>query len=138
MALLAPMRIVHTIDPRQSILDDVGRDIDSIEVLNQYVLIGKYLRPADAKTEGGVYLSEKAVEEDRYQTKVGLVLKLGSRAFVDDPEHNVKFYGFSVYPGQWVGFKPSDGLTMQVGKHECRLVPDVHIKLRLKHPDAVF
>lgn len=135
MALLAPMRIVHERDPKQAIMNDVG-PLDDIEVLHQYVLLGKYVRPAGLKTLGGIELPEEVVKDDRYQTKVGLVLKLGARAFYDD--ETVKFHGFQPDIGDWVAFRPSDGMSMQIGKHECRLVPDVHIKLRLKHPDAVF
>jgi hypothetical protein len=136
MALLAAMTIVHERDPLKAIIDDVGPDLDAIEVPFQYVLLGKYVRPAGAKTKGGIEIPEAAVSDDRYQTKVGLVLKIGANAFKDD-EH-VKFYGWRPNLLDWVGFRPSDGMTMQIGNHECRLVPDVHIKLRLKHPDAIF
>jgi hypothetical protein len=135
MALLAEMRLVHEKDPRQQITDDVG-PLHAVEVLGQYVLIGKYVRPAGIKTAGGIEIPEAAVSDDRYQTKVGLVLKLGHRAFVDDDQ--VKFHGWKPEIGDWVGFRPSDGMTLQIGRHECRLVPDVHIKLRLTHPDAVY
>jgi hypothetical protein len=135
MALLAPMQFVHKDDPRQEIFNDVG-PLDGIEVLNQYVLLGKYIRPAGLMTVGGIALPESAVTDDRYQTKVGLVLKLGTTAFRDDDQ--IKFHGWKPDLGDWVAFRPSDGLTMQIGRHECRLVPDVHIKLRLAHPDAVY
>lgn len=135
MALLAQFRIVHERDPRQAIIEDVG-DLSAIEVLFQYVLLGKYVRPAGVKTAGGVEIPEQAVADDRYQTKVGLVLKLGHTAFNDDDA--VKFNGWKPDVYDWVAFRPSDGLTMQIGRHECRLVPDVHIKLRLQHPDAVY
>ena len=135
MALLAQIRIVHERDPRQAIIEDVG-PLDSIEVLFQNVLLGKYVRPADAKTEGGVLLSEAVVADDKFQTKVGLVLKVGHTAFIDTP--GVEFGGFKAEPGQWVAYRPSDGMTMQIGRHECRLIPDVHIKMRLRHPDAIY
>ena len=76
------------------------------------------------------------VKDDRYQTKVGLVLKLGHTAFKDDD--NVKFHGWRPNLLDWVAYQPSDGMTLQIGRHECRLIPNVHIKLRLKHPDAIF
>jgi co-chaperonin GroES (HSP10) len=129
------MELVHKDDPKQQILDDVGR-LDSIEVLFQYVLLGKYIRPAGIETRGGIALPQQAVEDDRFQTKVGLVLKLGHTAFQDGD--GVSFKGWKPSIGDWVAFRPSDGMTMQIGRHECRLVPDVHIKLRLSHPDAVY
>ena len=79
MALLAPMQFVHKDDPKQAIFNDVG-PLAGIEVLNQYVLLGKYVRPAGLMTTGGIELVEEVVKDDRYQTKVGLVLKLGTTA----------------------------------------------------------
>jgi hypothetical protein len=137
MALLAQVRLVHTTDPREVIVRDVG-PIEDIEVLFQNVLIGKYVRPAGLVTEGGIELPEAAVKDDRFQTKVGLVLKVGHTAFKDDPATGVFFHGFAARPLEWVAYRPSDGLNMQIGRHECRLVADVHIKLRLKHPDAIY
>lgn len=135
MALLAQMQFVHEDDPRQTIIDDVG-PLEAIEVLNQYVLIGKYIRPEGLKTRGGIALPESAVSDDRFQTKVGLVLKIGNAAFMDDEQ--VKFHNWRPQIGDWVAFRSSDGLNFQIGRHECRLVADVHIKLRLTHPDAVY
>ena len=135
MALLAPMQFVHKDDPRQAIFSDVG-SLDGIEVLNQYVLLGKYIRPAGLKTIGGIEVPESFVADDQFQTKVGLVLKWGPTAFQDDDQ--VKFHGWTPNVGDWVAFRASDGLNFQIGRHECRLVPDVHIKLRLAHPDAVY
>ncbi len=136
MALLAAMTIVHDRDPVQQIIDDVGPHLDDIEIPTQYVLLGKYVRPEGAKTRGGIEIPLEALKDDRFQTKVGLVLKIGNTAFKDDD--TVKFHGWRPNLLDWVAYRPSDGMTMQIGNHECRLVPDVHIKLRLKHPDAIF
>lgn len=135
MALLASMRIIHDEDPAVAMLRDVG-PLDDLEVLFQNVLIGLYVRPAGVKTLGGIEIPEEAVKDDRYQTKVGLVLKVGHTAFID--ADGVTFFGFRAQPGEWVAYRPSDGLSMQIGRHQCRLIADVHIKMRIKHPDAIF
>lgn len=134
MALLAHIRPVHDRPPEEVILDEVG-PLDGIEVLNQQVLVAIYVRPA-TRTEGGVHLAETIVDEDRYQSRVGMVLKVGPRAFVDD--ERVKFYGFAAKPGDWVVYRPSDGIKAQIAKRECRVIPDVHLKMRIAHPDLVF
>jgi hypothetical protein len=136
MALLAEMKIVHAHDPLQAIVEAVGPELDNIEVISQYVLLGKYVREAGMMTTGGIEIPQEVVKDDRYQTKVGLVLKIGLTAFKDD-EH-VKFHGWRPNLLDWVAYRPSDGMTLQIGRHECRLIPDVQIKLRLKHPDAIF
>lgn len=136
MALLAEVRLVHDKDPKQRIIEDVG-PLAAIEVLNQYVLVGLYTRVAGTKTAGGIELSEEFVKDDQFQTKVGLILKLGPRAFED--EDGVTFYGWKPSIGDWIAFRASDGqFPFQVHKHKCRLIADVHIKLRLSHPDAIY
>ena len=134
MPLLAAFRPVHEEDPRQVIWREVGK-LDGVEPLNQQVLVAIYVRPA-TRTEGGVYLAETSVDEDRYTGRVGMVLKIGRRAFVDDGP--VKFYDFRLEPGDWVMYRPSDGIGLQIGTRQCRIVPDVHFKIKLSHPDAVY
>lgn len=103
--------------------------------MNQQVLVAIYIRPA-TRTVGGLEIAEEAIDEDRYQGKVGMVLKKGPRAFVDDGQ--VKFYGQDVAPGDWVVYRASDGLKGMIGDREIRFIPDVYIKGKIDHPDAVF
>lgn len=136
MPIAGQIKPLHETDPRDVIWEEVG-SLDGIEPLFQNVLVATYIRAG--KTVGGILLVDKVVDEDRYQGKVGMVLKLGPRAFVDDLDNRVFFHGFRVEPGDWVVFRPSEGLKMQVGKRDCRLVADVHIaKMRVSHPDAVY
>lgn len=134
MPLISRMKIVHLEDPVEAILREVG-DLTGIEPLNQQVLVAIYIRPA-TQTTGGVYIPETVTDEDRFQSKVGLVLKRGPRAFVDDGP--VKFYGFKLGLGDWAVFRPSDGIKMQIGERDCRLIPDVHFRCKLQHPDQVY
>jgi hypothetical protein len=135
--LPAHHRIVtlHLEDPRDVIWQAVGDDLDKVEPFNQQVLVAAYIRPA-TRTAGGLEIAEEAVDEDRYQGKVGMVLKKGSRAFIDDGP--VKFYGQDVAPGDWVVYRASDGLKGMIGSREIRFIPDVYIKAKIDHPDAVF
>lgn len=134
-------KIVHEKDPAIDIVAKVAPYLSKIEPLFQQVLIGLYLRPDDdAKTPGGVIIPGAAVKDDTYQTKVGLVLKLGKRAFIDEPnaQFPVLFYGFSLKVGDWVGFRPSEGLKTEINGQECRLIADVHFKVKVDHPDDIF
>ena len=134
MALLASMRVMHDEPPKEAIWREVG-NLDAIHPISQYVLLALYVRPA-TRTLGGVELPDTHVDEDRYQGRVGLVLKLGPQAFVDDGP--AKFHGFKVLPGMWVVYRPSDGMRFQIGKRDCRLVTDVAIKMVLDGPDEVY
>ncbi len=126
---------IHDKDPADEIWKAAG-SLDGIEPTFQNLIVATYIRPEDSKTSGGIIIPLQAVSEDRYQGKVGLVLKVGPRAFKDDG--SVQFHGFSVKPGDWVAFRPSDGLKMQIGKCDCRLIADVHIKMTVATPDAVY
>jgi co-chaperonin GroES (HSP10) len=94
-------------DPRGAVLRVVG-DFSGLDIAAQRVLVAIYVRPE--KTKGGIYRPDENLAEDRFQAKVGLVLKVGSLAFVDDTVN--KFGGFRVDPGEWAIFNPSDGLEM--------------------------
>jgi hypothetical protein len=136
MALLAAMRMVHDEPPDKVIWREVG-SLDQIEVVGQYVLVCAYIRPA-TRTIGGIEIPETATEEDRYQGRVGMVLKLGHTAFKDTERPPVDFGGFRCEPGQWIVYRPSDGVRFQIGKRDCRLIADVHVKMRLGTPDEVY
>ena len=136
MALLAAMRMVHDEPPAEVIWREVG-PLDQIEVVGQYVLVCAYIRPA-TRTIGGVEIPETATEEDRYQGRVGLVLKVGHTAFLNTEHPPVDFGGFRCTPGQWIVYRPSDGIRFQIGKRDCRLIADVAVKMRLGTPDEVY
>ena len=133
------MRLVHEKPPHMEIWEEVNPYLDDIKPIFQNVLIALYIRPTDVMTAGGVKIPLQVTQEDHFQAKVGMVIKVGHTAFHDDEK--VKFGGFAAKPGDWVVFRPSDGLKMAVGGpggREARLIPDVHIKMVLQHPDAVF
>ena len=126
---------IHVEDPRDVMWQSVGEDIAKVEPFAQQVLIANYVRPA-TRTASGLEIAEEAVQEDRYQGKVGMVLKKGPRAFVDDGP--VQFYGQDVRPGDWVVYRASDGLKGMIGDREVRFIADVYIRAKIDHPDAVF
>jgi hypothetical protein len=126
---------LHVEDPRDVIWNSCGDDLEKVDPFNQQVLIATYIRPA-TRTAGGLEIAEEALDEDRYQGKVGMVLKKGPRAFVDDGP--VKFYGQDVEPGDWVVYRSSDGLKGMIGSREVRFIADVYIRGKIDHPDAWF
>ena len=127
------MLMNHETDPGQSILDQVG-DLSSVDVCYSQVLLGIYIRPK--VTRGGIHLADVSREEDRYQGKAALVLKLGPLAFKDSDE--VVFQGFKVEVGQWVVIRASDGWALSVHGQDCRIVSDTAIKMIVKQPDEIF
>ncbi len=123
----------HDFDPRQTITDKVG-DISKIQVTYSQVLIGIYMRPT--KTASGIYLSDQTIDEDKYQGKVGLVLKKGPLAFKNTDA--VDFHGFEVEEGDWVVIRPSDGWAISIHGQDCRMVSDAGIRMVVDAPDAIW
>jgi len=138
MTLASPVRTVHVKEPAEVIWEEVG-DLSGIEPILQQVLLGLYVRK-EGKTASGIYVPTKVFDEDQYQSRVGLVLKVGPRAFVDDPEHKVFFHGYRANVGDWQMFKPpNSSFAMQIGAAKCYLIPDVYVsKMRVAHPDLVY
>jgi co-chaperonin GroES (HSP10) len=130
---MPPMRMKHAVDPAKEIIEAAG-NLDDIELFNIQVLIGIYVRPN--KTASGILLTDKTVDEDNYQGKVGLVLKIGPDAFVD-PDGKW-FGGKKINVGDWVVFRPSDGWSVSVNGKSCRIMNDTLIKGRIKEPDMIW
>ncbi len=90
--------------------------------------------------QSGVFLPDRSLAEDRFQGKVGLVIKKGPLAFVDDGV--VKFGGFNVEIGEWVIYQPANGIEIFIGDASggtpCRWVEDTNILGVTDDPSIVW
>ena len=127
------MLMDHEVDPSKKLIEEVG-DLSQIELFNNQILVGVYIRPQ--KTKSGLYLSEKTTEEDRFQSKVGLLLKLGPRAF--EPNDEGWFSGETFNLHDWLVFRPADGWSITVKGVLCRILTDTQVKMRIPNPDEVW
>ena len=129
-----------THDPKKALLDSAGPLID-YEIFHNYVLVATYIPPEKI---GSVYVPDRSLAEWQFQGKVGLVLKCGPMAFVDDT--TTRFGGASVEPGDWVLYRPSDAIEMYIKDYAglvndglpCRLIEDTLIKGRVTNPALVY
>jgi co-chaperonin GroES (HSP10) len=126
------MPMLHEKDPKLTILEELG-DISNVELFHNQVLLATYLRPT--KTKSGLILTDSHVDEDRYQSKVGLLVKCGPQAFEQDGNW---FNGMEFNEGDWLIFRPSEGWSITVNNVLCRIFDDVNIKGRVDNPDAVY
>lgn len=117
---------------KEEILAAVG-DLDKVEVMHNQILVGIYMR---GDKVGNIYLPDQTRDEDRWQGKVGLVLKKGPLAFVSDGAADFK--GQDVNDGDWVIYRVSDGFPIDVNGAHCRLLEDVHIKGRVADPSVIY
>ena len=122
----------HEEDPKVKLLDQLG-DISDIELFHNQVLLAVYLRPE--KTKSGLILTADHLDEDRYQSKVGLLVKQGPLAFEQDGNW---FTGMTFHDHDWLIFRPSDGWSITVNGVLCRIFDDISIKGRAPHPDSVY
>ncbi len=132
----------HEADPKEALLASVG-DVSKFEIAQNELLIAIYRRPE--KTSGGIVLPKSNLDEDLYQSKIGLVIRMGSACrCVRTDERTGITYGIDVGVGDWIIIRPSDTLAMDVkgkGAREhtaCRLVYDDRVRGRVPDPDMVW
>ena len=121
---------------KQEHIDRVG-SVDHIDNLKPgWLLVAIYKRPE--KSAGGIYFTDKAKDEDNYQSCSGLVLKMGPNCFVDD--ENYQFHGVTAKVGDWVSFKVSETRAIDLNSRDgkCRLVQDSNIHFTTTRPDKVW
>lgn len=134
-------------DPKQALLDKIGNDLDYVEVFHNLVLVATYIAPPLVfKGPNGELIpferSDAALREDEFQGSVGLVLKLGPLAFEDCSV--AQFGEIKIKAGDWVFFRPADGLRCNLGPAQsrdglsCRWFEDVHIKGRVPDPSMIY
>ena len=70
-------------DPARKLLNELG-DTSGIELLHNQVLVAIQLEPE--KTKGGILLTPRTRDEGKYQSKLGLVIMKGPKAFVSTEE----------------------------------------------------
>jgi len=125
-------RFSRALDPKKTILHAVG-DVSGVDVMFNAVLVALYVRPE--KTAGGIIRPHDNVQEDLWQGKVGLVVKVGADAFQDNEVN--KFGDQRVEVGDWVGFKVGDSWPFLYNNVPCRYVIDTSIRLKLSDPSIL-
>lgn len=116
-------------DPKKAIIEAAG-DLSGISLYSNHILVGTYIRPE--KTGGGIIRPQSNVGEDQFQGKVGLVLKKGPLAFMDDEA------GQNIEIGDWSVYRVNDGWAVTINGTPCRVIQDIHIRMKLASPELVF
>jgi co-chaperonin GroES (HSP10) len=134
------MMMEHAVDPRDELRAKVGMSLDDVAISANNVLVAVYKRPE--KTAGGIILTDQNRDEDNYQSKIGLVLKVGPTAFDYDPTDDQWGFQFlDVREGDWIIFRPSEGWALDLKGNEtvrCRMLADTAIKGKVLNPDRVW
>lgn len=137
MALVSSSRVIELVssskNPKLEIIKLIG-DLSTVNVKFNMVLLATYFRPE--KTAGGIIRPDANKAEDEWQGKVGLVMKLGPKAYVDDDE--TVFGGEKIATGEWAVYKIGDTWSLNINGYPCRMIRDSSIKLTVKDPNMVF
>ena len=134
------MRVMRDIAEASSSPDECKKNIvkhlgkHDTEVFHSQVLVAGYIKPARSK--GGIIMTDRNVQEDRYQGTIFLVLSLGPTAFKDDSI--AKFHGVNLKVGDWVMAVAGDGIAMDIKGLPCRLYQDTRILMRVKDPSIYY
>jgi hypothetical protein len=118
----------------EEILASIG-DISGLNVLGNQLLLGIYMKGAKI---GSIYIPDKTQDEDRFQGKVGLVLKKGPSAFVSDANHAFSAEEEAIKEGDWLVYRVSDGFPIDINGVHCRLIEDQDLKLTVTDPAIVY
>lgn len=87
------------------------------------------------KTDGGIYLPDKVVEEQTVSTQVGYVLKVGSLAYKDLEKFPT---GPWCEQGDWVMFARYAGSRFRIDGGEVRILNDDEILARIGEPEDIL
>lgn len=117
----------HTLNPKEELWKSIG-DISQLDLFGNQILIAIYIRPQ--KTSSGIFLTDNYRDEDKWQGKMGLVIKKGTSSLVDPADE--------VQVGDWVVFRPSDGWGLTLNGVMCRMLDDRVIRGRAPSPDTIF
>lgn len=127
-------------DPKELIMTRVRDVLDKIpEIYGGRVLVAT--APASEKIGklGLIHATDKNKDESRWQGKCGLVLKLGTTAFRNDPRHpSFAWEGPKPKVGDWVYFRNSDAWETGIAGISCRHIFDSQIVGRVLDPELVF
>jgi hypothetical protein len=149
---------------KAALMSDLMPAIQAISLLRNRVLVATYVEPE--KTGGGIILTQKTGEENRWQGKVGLVLKMGPVAFdfeevcdrigairaaapedTEIPFEDAELAAWSEFNipqiGDWVAYRASE--THELGVEvapgicaSCRIINDESIIMRLSDPRVIW
>ncbi len=137
MALVSSSRVIQLVssskNPKLEIIKLIG-DLSTVDIKYNMILLATYFRPE--KTAGGIIRPDSNKDEDEWQGKVGLVMKLGKLAYQDDAD--TQFGDEKVEIGEWVVYRIADTWSLNINGYPCRMIKDSSIKMTVKDPNMVF
>lgn len=113
-------------------------EVNAATLMGDRILVAKWIR----ESVGRIILTKATRDEDKWQGKVGLVLKVGPVAFTDD--QNNCWHGQKADVGDWIVYKYSDGSDINYQRSgtfdqvECKILRETDVVMVIPRPDYVF
>jgi len=125
-----------------AITQDTAPYVEGIKLLRNRLLVATYVRPQRSK--GGIIYADRSLDEDKWQGKVGLLLKIGPCAFEfpeDDEKREAGVIVSGAFPcaGDWVFYRASDtwDFGLMPGVH-CRIITDDAVIGTVADPSVIY
>ena len=125
------------VEPQEMVLDPSLADQSLIDRMPSPTGWSLLILPyrGKGKTEGGLYLPDKVVEDNQISTQVGFVLKMGPMAY-KEPE---KFpSGPWCAEKDWVMFARYAGSRFKIDGGEVRILNDDEILAKIQEPEDIL
>ena len=121
--LILPTKEVQSEELKAEIHKKINEADGSVKVMGHRILVAL---PMVDKI-GSIVLPDESRDEGKWQGATGLVLQCGPRAFKD--RETWQFDGQRVNVGDWVFFRPSDGLLTEInGQPLLKLIAEIDVK----------
>ena len=130
-------KISQSQDTKSATLEAIGsKALAAYELFEDDVLLATYIAPE--KSVGGIIRPGRNIDEDRFQGKCGLLLKVGPTAFKYNRSSERAFEGTKPALMSWVVYRPSDGWEISLNGVSCRLIRANMLRGMVSDPSVVW
>lgn len=122
-------------DFRKYVQSKLNRALDDVDVRDSNILVAAYVAPE--KTAGGIIRPTTNVQQDIWQGKVGLILKMGAEAF----KYTSRGYESKDEPyevGDYVMYHASDARDLIMLGVACKIVDSSLVRMRASDPQIFY
>lgn len=131
------LKVAQADDPREGLLKQLGNTaVEHYQLMEDDILLATYIRPE--KTKGGIILTQQNLGEDRFQGKVGLLVKKGPAAWKFDRTNQYPFEGDVPEIGAWCVYRASEGWEIGLNGVSCRIIRASLVRGVVADPSVVW
>lgn len=123
-------------DIKKALIERTKLVVDAYRLYDDDVLLATYVAPE--KSAGGIMRIQKSMDEDRFQGKCGLLLKMGPAAFKYDRSGLYAFDGEPPKLHTWQVYRMSDGWEISLHGVSCRIIRANALRGEVANPTDIW